>query len=330
MRMKAKTEDVFEDELDLNDIKEKKKEMVRLKMEKELLKMQAETEKLRQELEKYKSGNSGNPSSSNPQASAVAALTATLIKSGVKPEEANEFLSKLNPEALATLTALTSNNPYLPLFMFLASQSKGQQPQNLTVKDIVEVNKNVFDLAKNIASDRGKSGESEILAIVKELTNMYKETQQKILLEKLEDIASTISSRKSLWDEILEDERKFNKLKQLFGGQNMSPEIAIELEKLRQAHELNMKKLDLELLKMQAELAESKRRKEMTATILRKIGEAIGTGLSEASKEVEVEPEEYSYTLKCPQCGTELKDVTPGKEITCPQCKTTYKAMVKG
>ena len=330
MRMKAKTEDVFEDELDLDDIKEKKKEMVRLKMEKELLKMQAETEKLRQELEKYKSGNSGNPSSSNPQATAVAALTATLIKSGVKSEEANEFLSKLNPEALATLTALTSNNPYLPLFMFLVSQSKGQQPQNLTVKDIVEVNKNVFDLAKNIASDRGKSGESEVLAIVKELTNMYKETQQKLLLEKLEDIAHTISGRKSLWDEILEDERKFNKLKQLFGGQNMSPEIAIELEKLRQAHELNMKKLDLELLKMQAELAESKKRNEMTATILRKIGEAIGTGLSEASKEMEVEPAEYSYTLKCPQCGTELKDVTPGKEITCPQCKTTYKAMVKG
>jgi DNA-directed RNA polymerase subunit RPC12/RpoP len=333
VKLKAKSEDIEEDELDVEELKEKKRELRRLKMERELLKMQAETEKMRQELEKYKASNTvTNPDS---QAATVGALVATLIKAGVKPEQANEFFAKMNPEALAVLTSLTSNNPYLPVFMFLASQSRGQPPQSLTAKDVIELNKGVYDLAKDIAG-KGK-GEEGLGPLFKELVGLIKDLNQRQLLDKLDEIKNAVGGRSSIWDEILEDEKKFERFKELFGGGTTKPEVQIELEKLRQQHELNLKKLDLELLKLRSEMLEGRRRSKMFAQALRKIGAAIGEGLGEAASETsslayatQTQTQAQTATLKCPKCNADITNVTPGVEVTCPSCKTVYKVRVKG
>lgn len=322
MRIKSKSEDLYEDEFDIEELKEKRLEMRKLKMERDLLKMQAETEKIRQELEKYKSsGVNANP---DGQAAALGALTASLIKAGVKPEQASEFFTKMNPEALAVLSSLTSNNPYLPVFMFLAAQSKGQTPQSLTPKDVIDLNKSVYELAKDISGGKGK-GEGEVLGIIKELTGMVKETYQRQLLDKLDELKNAIGGRSSIWDEILGDETKFNRFKELFEGTSAKPEVQIELEKLRQQHELNMKKLDLEMLKLRSELLEGKRKAKMFGQALRKIGEAIGEGIGEASRVENVgEAVQQAVTLKCPKCNTDIPNVTPGAQVICPSCKTVY------
>lgn len=334
MKLKAKSEDIEEDELDVEELKEKKREMRRLKMERDLLRMQVETEKVRQELEKYKTGSTS--ANIDSQAAAVGALTATLIKAGIKPEQASEFFTKMNPEALAVLTSLTSNNPYLPVFMFLASQSRGQSPQTMTAKDIIELNKGVYDLAKDIAG-KGK-GEEGFGSVLKELVGLIKDLNQRQLLDKLDEIKNAVGGRTSIWDEILEDEKKFARFKELFGGGTTKPEVQIELEKLRQQHELNLKKLDLELLKLRSEMLEGRRKSKMLGQALRKIGAAIGEGLGEASGggaptltyTTQTQPQSPTMTLKCPKCNTDIPNVSPGAEVTCPSCKTIYKVRVKG
>jgi len=328
MRMRPREEDL--DEYELEDLKEKRLEMKRLKAERDLLRMKAEVEKTRQELSKYAGetpevvANPGGPTT------ALGAMIASMVKAGVKAEEANEFLSKMNPEALATLSALTSNNPYLPIFMFLASQSRNVSPQNMTPKDVIELNKSVFSLAKDIS---GGKGEGDTTVVLKELSNIVKDLYNKQLLDKLEDLAARMQGR-SVWDEILEDEKKFQRFKELFGGGGSNPEVQIKLEQLRQQHELELKKLDLELLKLRSQMVESKRRSKMFAEGLRKIGQAVGEGLEEARRgglayrAQEAQPAQAA-TVKCPKCGADIPDVKPGAVIECPSCHTKYEARVK-
>jgi hypothetical protein len=329
--MKAKRE-LEDEELEDEELLEKRREMRKLKMERDLLKMQVEAEKHRQELEKLRASA---PLTSNPDSQAVAtgALVASLIKAGVKPEQASEFITKMNPEALATLSALTSSNPYLPMFMFLASQAKGQPPQGITAKEVIDLNKGMFELAERIA---GKRGEGEGTgAVMKELVGLAKTLTEQRIIDKLDEVAKAVGSRSSVWDEILEDEKKFNRFKELFaGGGSLPPDVQIKLEQMRQQHEIEMKKLDLEMLKLRAELLEGRRKAKMFGQVLRKVGEAVGEGIKEASEEVELAktpeaPQPQQVVLKCPKCNIDLPPVTPGARVTCPQCKTIWEARPK-
>jgi len=330
VRMKAKSEDV-EDEFEEEELREKRKEMRKLKMEKEMLKLQAEAEKARQEVEKLRASSVAPNTNPDSQAAALGAVTAALIKAGVKPEQASEFFSKMNPEALTVLASLTSNNPYLPVFMFLASQSKGQNPQSMTPKDVIELNKSVYELARDIGG-KGK-GEGETVTIIKTLADLARDAYNKQLLDKLDEVKNAVGGYRSIWEEILEDGSKFQRFKELFGGSSMKPELQIELEKLRQQHEINMKKLDLEMLKLRSELLEGRRKAKMFSQALKKIGEAIGEGIGEAAEEETPKataPLQYKpETVKCPKCGADIVDVSPGAEVECPSCKTRYLVRVK-
>jgi DNA-directed RNA polymerase subunit RPC12/RpoP len=300
--------DVVEDD----EERERREELRRLKMEREKLKLMAENEKLKQEIEKY-SANPGGPS-------ALGAITAALIKAGVKPEEASEFLSKMNPEALATLTSLTSSNPYLPVLMYILSHTRGQSPQAVTVKDIVEINKNTLDLAREISSSKG-GGESGVVMVLKSLVDSVKEIYQQQLVGKLEELKNVLSGKSGL-EAILEDGEKFRRFKELFGGSSANPEVQIQLEKMRQEHEFRMKQLDIELLKLKGEFLEGRRRAKMFSQTLRKLGEGIAEGLASATGEKGMG---YSVEkVKCPKCGSEIPNVTLGSEVVCPKCNTRY------
>lgn len=325
VRMRARSEVEGEDELDIDEIREKRAELKKLKMERELLKMQAETERLRQEVERLRSqGNFSTAPNPDQQAVALGSLVAALVKAGVKPEQANEFLSKMNPEALATLSALTSSNPYLPLFLFIASQNRGVAPQSLSVKDVIEINKSVHEWARDIAG-KGK-GEGETLTAIQLLANTLKEMYNAQLLSKLDELKGALASRGSPWAEILEDDSKFRRFKELFGGSGqLPPDVVIKLEEMRQAHEREMKKLDLEILKLRAELLEGRRKSKQFAMALRKIGEAVASGIREAEEESkQAYASSQPQTLKCPKCGTDIPNCVPGAQVTCPNCKSVY------
>ena len=335
VRMRVRSESEGEDELDVDEIREKRAELKKLKMERELLKMQAETERLRQEVEKLRGQNSFGQSNPDQQALAVGSLVAALVKAGVKPEQANEFLSKMNPEALATLSALTSSNPYLPLFLFIASQNRGVAPQSLSVKDVIEINKGTLELAQDLAGLQGRGrgqGQDALITVFTTLANTVTQLYNAQLLSKLDEVKSAVAGSKSGWAEILEDDAKFRRFKELFGGGQTPPDVMIKLEEMRQQHELNLKRLDLEMLKLRAELLESKRKSKMISQALRKIGESIGEGLREAGEESErlsraqgqTQGQTQPQTLKCPKCGTDIPNCVPNARVTCPNCKSVY------
>jgi DNA-directed RNA polymerase subunit RPC12/RpoP len=310
--MRKSREWVESDAEEDDEEREGREELKRLKMEREKLKLMAENEKLRQEVERY-TANPGGPS-------ALGAITAALIKAGVKPEEASEFLTKMNPEALATLTSLTSSNPYLPVLMYLLSHARGQSPQAMTVKDVVEINKNTLDLAREISSSKG-GGEGGVVTVLKSLVDSIKDIYQQQLVGKLDELKNALTGKSGI-EAILEDGEKFRRFKELFGGSTSNPEVQIQLEKLRQEHEVRMKQLDIELLKLKGEFLEGKRRAKMFSQTLRKLGEGIAEGLAGAKEEKGMG---YSVEkVKCPRCGSEIPNVTLGSEVVCPKCNTRY------
>jgi hypothetical protein len=338
--MRARSESEGEDELDIDEMREKRAELKKLKMERELLKMQAETERLRQEVEKLRGQNTLGQSNPDQQAVALGSLVAALVKAGVKPEQANEFLSKMNPEALATLSALTSSNPYLPLFLFIASQNRGTPPQNLSVKDIIEINKGTLELAQDLAGVQSRRGQGQdaLVTAFTTLANTVTQLYNAQLLSKLDEVKSAVAGSKSGWAEILEDEQRFRRFKELFGGGQTPPDVMIKLEEMRQQHELRLKQLDLEMLKLRAELLESRRKSKMFSQALRKIGESIGEGLKEAGEESErvswaqgrLQSQPQPQTLKCPKCSADIPNCVPGARVTCPNCKSVYMVQSTG
>ncbi|MEM1659465.1 MAG: hypothetical protein QXK94_10575, partial [Candidatus Jordarchaeales archaeon] len=304
--IKRSDEDYLEDELDAEEIKEKRRELQRLRLEKEILRLKAETEKARQELERYRVENSGSDSPSS-----VAAMVASLIKAGVSPEQANEFFSKLSPETVAVLSALASNNPYLPFLVFTSAQSRNLQAQSITPKDVIEINKTIIDAAEKLVRKGGEGYDS----VMKEIVGFIKELAQGQLVNKLDELRAALATKRSVWDEILEDEKRFQQLRELFSSEKVDPSIQLQLEQLRQQHEremerlkwqqqLEMRKLDLELLKLRKEIIEGKRRAKMLAASLRGIGEAIGAGMAMLS--TGGSPQGLVQGLKCPKCGGEL------------------------
>ena len=63
-------------------------------------------------------------------------LFSSLVAQGLKPEEVKQYLSALTPETISALGALNANNPMIPFLIYSMTR---QNPQGLTVKDVVEI-----------------------------------------------------------------------------------------------------------------------------------------------------------------------------------------------
>jgi len=176
---------------------------------------------------------------------------------------------------------------------------------------------------------------TSIATLIKTLADIYRPPTAQAdpidLLKKVLDFAGALTGQRSVWDEILEDEDKYRRLKELLGGSSqLPPEVVIKLEEMRQAHEREMKKLDLEILKLKSELLEGRRKSKQFAMALRKIGEAVASGLREAEEESrpyaygQAQQQPQPQTLKCPKCGADVPGCVPGAKVTCPSCNSTY------
>jgi hypothetical protein len=283
----------------------------------------------------------------------IAGFVKGLIASGLKEEEAYKALQHISPDVLALTLAIASGNPALAIpFMVYRYHGAQGNPAN-PVKDAIEVSKTTvetiktaFDMARE-ATKNPEGGASVLAELIKqntELMKMHYDTLVKIL-EK--------TAGKSVWSEILEDETKFRRFKELFyPQQSTDPKILLEIEKLRDERErwlaefrhkskmdrlkvqhdqwVEMKRLELEERKLQASIEEAKRKSEMLGKTLLSLAKALAEEEDEKEGAMGwrpvnvIAPEPYKY---CPYCAVELT-TEPDGVSRCPKCNARYRFQV--
>jgi DNA-directed RNA polymerase subunit RPC12/RpoP len=312
LKQRPELEDMSDEELTDEERAEKRKRLEELKQEKELLKMEIDIEKSRKELEEIKGVTPPNPVS---QHTALGALLSTLIKSGVSPDQANQFLTNMTPEALNTLMTLTasSGNPYLPMFMFMAAQSRGGA-QQVTVKDVVEMNKSLVDIAKDISQSQKGSDTSDVFSTI----------FNKFLEILLEDRQRAMQPQPGFWDQVMENTDKFQQLARLVNPGQMTPELQVKLEEMRQAHEREMKRFDLELLKLRSEMVEKRRRAKLISEGLKRLSGYASEGMAQVAESLTSRTSSSpasskEVTVNCPSCNAKIT-AKVGEPFECPNC----------
>jgi len=290
----------------------------------------------------------GQPPQTMPSADNI---TTSLMKSGLPPQAISQWVKGMDPEALGALIALSSNNPMLATMSFAMSQRQGQQ--QLTIKDVIELN---AALAKresqpNVAIDVAK--------IIESVRNQPTSDPEKIVDSTLKAIQTgmQLASPKGGGEEprprgILEqilsqpDGAKVAKELGLIGGDTPILNIMAEMRKNDQQFQERMRSSDrawelrLEEMRLRgnierAKMAEGRRRTELIAGSLRRVGEAIARGIGEEieggeGKKAEGETAEGEalpqYQCECGATITVPPETKPGAIVTCAKCGAQYEA----
>jgi DNA-directed RNA polymerase subunit RPC12/RpoP len=328
------------------------REAKRKRLEEIILERQARIEELRRKLGK------GNDGSAQTAPMTTGGLAATLIQSGADPEKVNEFLKKLDPQALGALIALSSNNPALAMMAFAMNQ---QRTEPLTVKDVIAISKELhregvqpninIDVAKLVEAAKGQPQGVDVTEMTKAIveaiktgievakTASPKAEREESWLEKLLSTPEGIKTAKELG--LFGGAQNIEYLKLLKEMKESDRRFAREMKESDRRFELLLKKMEEEKEQRKMKAALERRKTEMISGALQRIGRAIARGLSEAG-EAEA-PEEGGtvvegkaapkakgksvYTYKCEDCGAPISvpaDAKKGSKIVCAKCGAQF------
>jgi len=291
----------------------------------------------------------GQPPQTMPSADNV---TTSLMKSGLPPQAISQWLKGMDPEALGALIALSSNNPMLAMMSFAMSQRQGQQ--QLTIKDVIELNSalakretqpNVsIDIPKLVEAVKAQPPQANPQEIVKSTIDAIQTGMQWASQGREEPKA------KGLLEQLFASGPEGVKIAKeigLIGGDASILQIVSQMrqndqqfqERMRDSDrrwELRAQQLAGEMSFKKAQLAEGRRRTELIAGTLRRVGSAIAKGVSEGIAEAEgkktegaEEGEETPQQYNCNDCGgviTVPPGMKPGAIVTCGKCGAQYEA----
>jgi DNA-directed RNA polymerase subunit RPC12/RpoP len=328
------------------------REAKRKRLEEIILERQARIEELKRKLGK------SNEGSSTPSPSTAGTLAATLIQSGASPEKVNEFLKKLDPEALGALIALSSNNPALALMAFAMGQRKSEP---LTVKDVIEISREMrsqgvqpninIDVAKLVEAAKSQPQGADVTEVTKALIEAIKTGIE------IGKTAGKPEREQSWLEKLLSSPEGIRTAKELglFGGtQNIEYlKLLKEIKESDRRFEREMKESDRRfqlLLKKMEEEKELRRQKaqlerqksELISGALKRIGMAVARGLSEAgeggaetgevsgaeAKKAQPKAEGKNVrTYTCEDCGSTISvpaNMKKGSKVVCAKCGAEY------
>jgi len=325
------------------------REAKRKRLEAIVIERDTKIKKLKREAEKDE--EQAQPEQGTPMT--TSSLITNLITSGVDPKVANEWLKTLDPQAMGALIALQSNNPALSMLAFgMTSQKKGE---GLTVKDVVELN-------KAMASSGGPDIKIDVAELVKAASGAAKPSESGVSAKEIVDstltavqtgiaLASGGKEKEESWfdklmstPEGLESAQKIG----LFGG---NPDYLRLQKEIREADrkfmremksddrrwELQLQKMRDESRSMWAEAQERKRRTDLMASGLKRVGAAIARAVSEGEEEgeevEEAKPakrgkkESKIRQYECSECGSPISvppSVKVGDSIQCASCGASF------
>ena len=284
-------------------------------------------------------------------------VTASLMKSGLPPAIVNQWLKGLDPEALGALIALSSQNqnPALSAMAFAMTQRQGGK-EPLTVKDVIELNTAIgksqqgpnvnIDLPKLIEAVKQQPPTASSADIVNSTIEAIKtgislanqnaprsegEPRPKGILETLLSTNEGIKTAHELG---------------MIGGETNTLNIIAEMRKndqlAREREKEQDRKWDLRLTQLQAEnrlkylqIKEGRRRTDLIAGALQKVGKAFADGITEGhgaeGKEAGQESEGsglQQYT--CEQCKSIITvppGIQPGGTVECAKCHAKYEVV---
>ena len=275
-------------------------------------------------------------------------LTTGLMRSGLPPQVVNQWLKSLDPEALGALVALSSNNPLLAATSFATSQ-RGQQ---LTIKDVIDLNAAIakqqpqpnisIDIPKLVEAVKAQPPSASPTEIVNATISAI-QTGMQMAGGGKHDAAPRSGG---ILETLLQTPEGAKTAKELglIGGDTPMLTVMAEMRKNDQQFQERMRSSDrawelrLEELKLRsnierAKLVEGRRRTELIAGSLRRIGGAIAKGIGEGisegeGKKAEGEEGETPQEYKC-ECGgviTVPPGTQPGAVVTCGKCGAQYDA----
>ena len=278
-------------------------------------------------------------------------LTTALMKSGVPPEVVNKWLKTLDPEALGALIALGSQNQNPALAQLSYAMSQRGQKEGLTIKDVIELNSALaktqgapnisIDLPKLIDSVKAQPPSASPTEIANATITAIRTGME---LASAGRSSEEPKQKGGVLETLLTTPEGIRTAREvgLIGGDSSMLTIVSEMRKNDQEFQKSMRESDrrfeLRLEQMHAETAlrrgqlhESRRRTDLIAGALQRVGKAVADGFSEGGGEEKAAdgriPDSSGLKqYKC-ECGAPIivpPDAKVGGTVQCAKCGAVY------
>ena len=329
---KAEESDIGMDEID-EFLKQQAKEMVtkaKLARVKEYwLESELKAKKLERELREMEEEEKARPRPKGREQYEITETDVEIAKmlKDLPPHERAEVLN-----ILAALKAAGRGEPaslLIPMIMAAKSANPYASPTEI-VNAVTNAAKTIVELREG-----GSTVDKIVSKALDVLSTPRGATFESKLAEKYIDLMEKVisSPQKGFWDQIFEDPKKLQTLKEIFGAKT-DPKLLIELEKLRHQHRLEEKKLELKMLELKHKILSARRREKILKGYGKRIAKTVIHGILSSSESPEKPapkglPKGW-VTRKCEVCGTPITfNPEEAKTVICPKCGTKYRIEVE-
>ena len=162
------------------------------------------------------------------------------------------------------------------------------------------------------------------IELIKVFGEMIRENVQK----PLEEVVKRVQPRPSALEQILMDDKLFERAKALGlfgggGGGQQSPEIQLQIEKLRQERDLKLKEMEMQHQRwMMEQQIEAKKWDQIGQLLNGPLGPTIQMlGKAAAAKLQGPQGQQLSIQrVMCPRCGAQFPVLSDQNKAVCPKC----------
>ena len=266
------------------------------------------------------------------------------IKLAEMPEEQRQKVIQAYAQLKAASALARGDAAALVFLPFLMGYATANP--SASVNDMVSAAKAMADaFIKGFEAARQAQGAAQHVdpvAIINTVMQGMKDLEErfeKAMREIAQQFAAQQPQRHWL-EAILEDDKKFDRFRQLFGhAPAPSPELQLEIEKLRQQTQLELAKMQQEQQRWMAEMRmrqqqEQQKWETVKALMEGKVGSVIERLGAAAAEKVSGVPASTAPSgmerVVCPKCGGEFYVPAGSTQAVCPFCRTLLRKVAEG
>jgi len=219
----------------------------------------------------------------------------------------------------------------------LARQNQPQQQPQINPVEIAKTMTEQVKTGIELASSQPRQPQWNPVELIKTFADLIKENVQK----PMEELVQKVQPRPSALEQILLDDKLFERAKALglFSGgqtQQTSPEIQLEIEKLRTEREMKLEEMRQQhnrwIAQQQLQAQADERRWKVVENLMQgPLGRVIQTmGGAAAAKIGGSGQPPKPILISCPKCGGTFYGSSDSKVVVCPNCNTVLRQVAEG